>query len=242
MESQDAVSAEGGAIIRVLAAVLERLIHTNAHLTQTQVTKFHALKPPQITILAYLERIFKYASCSSECFILALIYIDRLISKNNFVLTELNVHRVLITAVMLAAKFFDDAYYNNAYYAKVGGIVVTELNLLEVEFLFRIQFELHCPSELYSQYHTELIHHALGVAVPNTTAGNNIYVTMPNPTVVPRVTPVLPVDTGLPITPVNGHNVTLSHPLAVAMNNGGTSYSHHDEENNNVYVYGRSQA
>lgn len=90
MEGQDTASAEGGAIIRVLAAVLERLIHTNAHLTQTQVTKFHALKPPQITILAYLERIFKYASCSSECFILALIYIDRLISKNNFVLTELN--------------------------------------------------------------------------------------------------------------------------------------------------------
>ena len=50
---------------------------------------------------------------------LALIYIDRLIQKDSFALTALNVHRVLITSVMIAAKFFDDQYYNNAYYAKV---------------------------------------------------------------------------------------------------------------------------
>ena len=27
------------------------------------------------------------------------------------------VHRLLITAIMLASKFFDDVYYNNAYCA-----------------------------------------------------------------------------------------------------------------------------
>lgn len=62
---------------------------------------------------------------------------------------------------MLAAKFFDDAYYNNAYYAKVGGIAVSELNILEVDFLFRIHFELHCVGDIYVQYHEELVHHAL---------------------------------------------------------------------------------
>lgn len=50
---------------------------------------------------------------------LALIYVDRLIQQGRFALTPLNVHRVLITAVMLAAKFFDDQYFNNLYYAKV---------------------------------------------------------------------------------------------------------------------------
>lgn len=52
---------------------------------------------------------------------LALVYIDRLIARNHLALTSLNVHRIIITAVMLAAKFFDDQYYNNAYYAKVRG-------------------------------------------------------------------------------------------------------------------------
>lgn len=87
-------TSEGAAIVQVLAEVLDQLTRRNAQHerthSQSAVTKFHALKPPQISVLAYLERIYKYASCSSECFVLALIYIDRLISKNNFLLTDLN--------------------------------------------------------------------------------------------------------------------------------------------------------
>jgi len=166
MEATRAQNAEGLAVIRVLSAVLDRLVSANTLLGRTdtgQVTKFHALKAPEISIYQYLERIHKYASCSSQCFILALIYIDRLISRNNFLLTDLNVHRVVITSVLLAAKFFDDAYYNNAYYAKVGGVLLSEMNGLEVEFLFRISFSLHVNPELYNKYHTELISHAMGV-------------------------------------------------------------------------------
>ena len=91
---------------------------------------------------------------------MALIYIDRLIQRNNFLLTELNVHRVIVTAILLAAKFFDDAYYNNAYYAKVGGVLVSEMNGLEVDFLFRINFSLHVTPELFAQYRVELLSHS----------------------------------------------------------------------------------
>jgi hypothetical protein len=116
--------------------------------------------PQLILIPALYSRIYKYASCSNECFILALIYIDRLIQRNNFLLTELNVHRVVITAILLAAKFFDDAYYNNAYYAKVGGVLVSELNSLEVEFLFRINFSLRVAPDVFEKYNAELSSHA----------------------------------------------------------------------------------
>lgn len=136
-------ATDGSILVKVLAAVLERLVNSNKSTAISdpgQLTKFHALKAPGIGVEAYLERIHNYASCSNECFILALIYVDRLIERNNFLLTELNVHRVIITAILLAAKFFDDAYYNNAYYAKVGGVLVSELNGLEVDFLFRINF------------------------------------------------------------------------------------------------------
>lgn len=165
MENTPQQNSEGTAVVRVLATVLERLVKANANLSnsgQGQVTKFHALKAPGISILQYLERIYKYASCSTECFILALIYIDRLIQKHNFVLTELNVHRVVITSILLAAKFFDDAYYNNAYYAKVGGVLVSEMNGLEVEFLFRINFSLHVKPDEFAQYQASLVSHAVG--------------------------------------------------------------------------------
>lgn len=171
-------AAEGMAIVRVLAAVLERLVSANKSSSadtsspNCEITKFHALKAPGIGILQYLERIHKYASCSTECFILALIYIDRLIQRNSFILSELNVHRVVITAVLLAAKFFDDAYYNNAYYAKVGGVHVSEMNSLEVDFLFRINFSLHVSPEVFHKYNAELISHA-GADVPLLLLQNN---------------------------------------------------------------------
>jgi Cyclin len=53
--------------------------------------------PPEISVADYLERIRRYASCSNECFVLSLVYIDRLILHNNFALTTYNVHRVVIT-------------------------------------------------------------------------------------------------------------------------------------------------
>lgn len=92
---------------------------------------------------------------------MALIYIDRLIQRNNFLLTELNVHRVVITAILLAAKFFDDAYYNNAYYSKVGGVLSSEMNGLEVDFLFRINFSLHVTPEVFEKYKAELVAHSM---------------------------------------------------------------------------------
>ena len=124
------------------------------------MTKFHALRVPAISVKDYLNRIFKYASCSYECFVLALIYIDRVIQRNSFVVNSLNVHRVVITAVMLAAKFFDDQYYNNAYYAKIGGVPCPEMNSLELEFLFLVNFTLHVPPDVYEKYTRELSNHA----------------------------------------------------------------------------------
>jgi len=76
---------------------------------------------------------------------------DQIVQFNpDFVISSLNVHRLLITSIMvrtdcqdaisqsacwrklsidqLASKFFDDVYYNNAYYARVGGISNAEVS------------------------------------------------------------------------------------------------------------------
>lgn len=156
-------------LVDVLADLLNRLCERNDRLIRnnTSVTRFHALRPPQITIKLYLERIAKYSSCSEECFVLALIYIDRLIRKNRkFLVNSLNVHRLMITSIMLGAKFFDDQYFNNAYFGKVGGVNCKEMNLLEVEFLFMINFNLFVETDMYNTYNERLMNHA--VALENT--------------------------------------------------------------------------
>ncbi|OQR95062.1 hypothetical protein ACHHYP_00473 [Achlya hypogyna] len=149
------------AIVQTLSAVLESMVQgaETVPVGYTRRTKFEAFRAPQISILDYLLRIQTYAACSPECFVLALIYIDRLHQMQGFVMTELNVHRVIITSVVLAAKFFDDQYFNNAYYAKVGGVPGSEMNELEVEFLLLTNFSLHVSSETYSRYYNELANH-----------------------------------------------------------------------------------
>jgi hypothetical protein len=153
----------GKAVVPVLACVLKQLCDRNDRLPVSgkAISKFHAQRPPAITIFDYLHRIARYALCSGECFVLALVYVDRIIQQNpHFVVNSLNIHRLLITSVMLAAKFFDDQYFNNAYYAKVGGVPANEMNSLEVEFLFMTNFSLFVTTDTYRQYYQELWNHA----------------------------------------------------------------------------------
>jgi len=150
-------------LVQVLSDVLTRLCERNDRfmVNQTAVTRFQALRAPQIAIKSYLERIVKYSNCSEECFVLALIYIDRLIKVNEkFMLNSLNVHRLMITSVMLGAKFFDDQYYNNAHFGKVGGVSCKEINLLEIEFVFMINFNLYVETDLYETYSKRLESHS----------------------------------------------------------------------------------
>ncbi|KAF4395199.1 hypothetical protein F8388_001586 [Cannabis sativa] len=43
-------------------------------------------------------------------------------------------------------------YYNNAYYAKVGGISTKEMNFLEVDFLFGVGFQLNVTPTTFQTY------------------------------------------------------------------------------------------
>ena len=61
--------------------------------------------------------------------------------------------------MLVAAKFFDDQYYNNAYYAKVGGVPCAEVNSLELELLFSCGFSLHVSTDTFEKYFKELVGH-----------------------------------------------------------------------------------
>eukprot|EP00326_Haptolina_ericina_P030653 CAMPEP_0181171404 /NCGR_PEP_ID=MMETSP1096-20121128/1889_1 /TAXON_ID=156174 ORGANISM="Chrysochromulina ericina, Strain CCMP281" /NCGR_SAMPLE_ID=MMETSP1096 /ASSEMBLY_ACC=CAM_ASM_000453 /LENGTH=209 /DNA_ID=CAMNT_0023259045 /DNA_START=20 /DNA_END=649 /DNA_ORIENTATION=- len=166
MERPDGGPASGSpeaVIVTIISNLLTDLVARNDRfpLVPTQVTPFHSSTPPAITVKNYLEdRILKYAGCSEETFILALIYMDQVVQFNpDFVICSLNVHRLLITSIMLASKFFDDVYYNNAYYARVGGISNAEVNSLEMEMLRMISFSLFVEPDVYERYRRSLYAH-----------------------------------------------------------------------------------
>lgn len=139
-------------LIGPLAAILKRCVSLNAD-AQTQVRKrrkasasvaeFEGRCAPTISIDAYLHRFARFAKCSPVCFVMAQNYLEQL-SKVDPALTPgpRNVHRLLTVGIMLAAKLMDDRYYNNAYYAKIGGFSLDELNRLEIRMMMLLDYKL----------------------------------------------------------------------------------------------------
>ncbi|KAF2069360.1 hypothetical protein CYY_009322 [Polysphondylium violaceum] len=111
---------------------------------------------PKISVADYLVRLVKFSPCSKECFIMIIVYIDRIISKAGFIINSYNIHRLLITSILVASKYIDDIFYNNEYYSQIGGISRNELNRLEISFLNLLQFDLSCPLHTYLDYYSKL--------------------------------------------------------------------------------------
>lgn len=106
-------------VLTVLSSILERLLavteqkfgsSSGSSYGSQKLTVFHGLRAPTISIDKYLDRIYKYSNCSPSCFVVAYILLDRIVQRHpDMPVTSLNVHRLLISSVMVAAKFLDDA-------------------------------------------------------------------------------------------------------------------------------------
>jgi len=120
-------------------------------------TRFHGVTAPKISVSDYIQRLSTYFLCSDECFVLALEYLNRFTRMRPHVaLSTMSIHRLVLTTLVLAVKFFDDAYYTNAYYARVGGVQLQEMNALELDFLNRIGWALHVTPEDYARRRAEI--------------------------------------------------------------------------------------
>lgn len=67
--------------------------------------------------------------------------------------------RIVLTAVLLCSKFYNDLYFSNEQVATLGGIHFQELNMLEAYFLKQIDFRLCIQEQEYKQYLEGLCHH-----------------------------------------------------------------------------------
>ncbi|KAG8156564.1 hypothetical protein KVR01_013515 [Diaporthe batatas] len=74
-----------------------------------------------------------------------------------FVVDSFNIHRLIISGVTCASKFFSDVFYTNSRYAKVGGLPLAELNHLEIQFLLLNDFRLAIQVEDLEAYATMLV-------------------------------------------------------------------------------------
>ena len=128
-------------------------------LSSESLTRFHSRSAPVISVLDYLRRIVRFTNvevslyCFSawpahtaaqkSCLLVTLHYIDQICSRTPlFTLSSLTCHRFIIASITVSSKGLCDTFCTNSLYAKVGGISVTELDVLEREFLEKIDWRL----------------------------------------------------------------------------------------------------
>ena len=142
-------------MLKAIAFSLQEASIQNNLLANTNVnlSRFHSLSPPKISITKYLLTLQKKSKEPKSCFITAFILLDRLLSlQKNITITPNNVHKLCLCSVLIASKFHSDIHLNNSQWAAIGGISVDELNMLELEYLFMLGFSLIVTKEEYQKY------------------------------------------------------------------------------------------
>ncbi|CAJ0552939.1 Ff.00g010170.m01.CDS01 [Fusarium sp. VM40] len=152
-------------IVELVAHMLAELIATNdaIRISNGGLTRFHSRTAPGISVRDYLHRLARHATLTPPLLLAMVYYIDRLCAMYpEFTINTLTVHRFLITAATVAAKGLSDSFWNNTTYARVGGVRVAELKLLELEFLYRVDWKIVPNPEVLVAYFKGLVERTPG--------------------------------------------------------------------------------
>ena len=139
-------------ILEIVLKENKNLKNYEQKLVSQKNMSFSASFIPPISVNQYLARILKYSEAEESTLIIALIYIDRLNSISNIILTPYNIHRIIFIAVLIAIKFNEDNTYDFEYYSQVAGISVKELKVLEFEFVCLLKFKLFINKKEFDEY------------------------------------------------------------------------------------------
>ncbi|KAI9689395.1 MAG: hypothetical protein M1822_010046 [Bathelium mastoideum] len=160
----------------VIADMLMELIHTNdaIPLQDGGLTRFHSRAPPGISVHDYLTRLIVHATLPPPILLSMVFYIDRLYAYYPaFRINSLTVHRFLITAATVGSKGLSDSFWTNSTYARVGGVSVQELAMLELEFLSRVQWKIVPEPEVLVNYYRNLVDRSDRYYIDNGTAADD---------------------------------------------------------------------
>lgn len=125
---------------------------------------FESSVVPEMPLEDYINRVYTYANCSPSCFAVAYIYLKRITGEATTSpallagaeITRFNAHRLVLVSIVTACKFVDDIYYKQNFYAKIGGISTEELNCLEREFLYLLDYKMFVNSTTFANALMEL--------------------------------------------------------------------------------------
>jgi hypothetical protein len=105
----------------------------------------------------WVTTILSTTQVAQHVIILALLFVYRLKKSNPTVKGKPgSEYRLLTVALMLGNKFLDDNTYTNKTWAEVSGISVSEVHVMEVEFLSNMRYSLFTSEQQWKDWHVQL--------------------------------------------------------------------------------------
>eukprot|EP00760_Papus_ankaliazontas_P038144 PhM_4_TR8884/c0_g1_i1/m.13954 len=138
-----------------LEAVLQQhslVVKSSGDTTDPQFKAFETSQKPQITVEEYVWRIAEYTYTSPSTLLTALVFLDRLMSRYDLLLTLMNMYKLFFVAVRVASKVVDLRTLNNKNFAGIGGINNKHLNDLEALFITLLHFDVFVSPVEFQRY------------------------------------------------------------------------------------------
>eukprot|EP00401_Gymnodinium_catenatum_P076605 CAMPEP_0117526128 /NCGR_PEP_ID=MMETSP0784-20121206/36127_1 /TAXON_ID=39447 /ORGANISM="" /LENGTH=338 /DNA_ID=CAMNT_0005322349 /DNA_START=17 /DNA_END=1030 /DNA_ORIENTATION=- len=113
--------------------------------------------PTVDTILRFLAWLHESAAYSSECNIMAFVYLKRLMNAGKIELTATNWRGLWVGAVTVAQKMWDDTPLRTSSFAKVlPGVCKIQLRDMEMKVFTLLEFSAHVKPQEYNEQYFEL--------------------------------------------------------------------------------------
>lgn len=152
----DSKTQQSQVIANVLAHVRLQLAAAEATVAAATGSAYQGSNEPEISIGDYFERLVKYANNFSQdqpgpasSGIRALLLGVQLVERSQIKVTRLNVHRLFLTALLLAIKSHEDYPVSHKFWGQVGGVSGEDLNRMERELCADLKFTIHVRVEQY---------------------------------------------------------------------------------------------
>lgn len=108
--------------------------------------------PNEISIYNFMKNVLIRSRMEKEVSVICLVYIEKLVEKTGLKIEANNWKRVLLIAMILASKVWDDESFENKHFASVlTQFPIKEINEMESAFLTMIDFEVFVTQKDYAQ-------------------------------------------------------------------------------------------
>lgn len=115
--------------------------------------------PTLAEIAAFIKHVFARAQMESECIIMSLIYVERLLkaTSGSLQLQGKNWRRILFCSMVMASKVWDDLSMCNADFSKIWPeLTLKQINELELVYLSAVEYKVRVSAVSYAKYYFHL--------------------------------------------------------------------------------------